>query len=329
MVLAAGLGLRMRPLTLLRAKPVLPVLNRPLLHWTFERLARHGVTDVVVNLHHLPATVSALAGDGRDFGLRVTYVHEKRILGTGGGPRAVRDFFGDQPFLLVNGDMLFDFDLTALVERHRTSGALATLALKPNPDPRTYGPIVTGPDGRIRSLAGRPRGAQGTVSLFTGVHVLDPGILDRLPRGASDSVRDLYVPLVTEGEGLIGVRVRGAWYDLGRPSLYVAAQLKALPRGQSLVDPSAQVAPGARVVRSVIGARSRVAAGAVVERSVLWEAAEVGVGARVRGSIVPSGARVEAGQRADGVVVVPTGSVPRGVRVPGVRRGGFLWSKVR
>ena len=100
MVLAAGLGLRMRPLTLLRAKPVLPVLNRPLLRWTFERLARHGVTDVVVNLHHLPDTVTTLAGDGRDLGLRVTYVREKRILGTGGGPRAVRDFFGDQPFLL-------------------------------------------------------------------------------------------------------------------------------------------------------------------------------------------------------------------------------------
>jgi NDP-sugar pyrophosphorylase family protein len=317
MVLAAGLGLRMRPLTLLRAKPVLPVLNRPLLHWTFERLARHGVTEVVVNLHHLPDTVRALGGDGRDFGLRVSYVGEKRILGTGGGPRAVRDFFGDEPFLLVNGDMLFDFDLTALVERHRNSGALATLALKPNPDPRTYGPIVTGRDGRIRSLAGRPRGARGMVSLFTGVHVLEPRILDRLPRGASDSVRDLYVPLVAEGARLLGVRVEGAWYDLGRPSLYVAAQLEALARGQSLIDPSAQIAPGARVVRSVIGPRSRVAAGAAVDRSVLWDAAEVGAGARVRGSILTTGARVVAGPRADGVVVV--------VR----RRGGFLWSKVR
>src|SRR5262245_41787953 len=223
MVLAAGLGLRMRPLTLLRAKPVLPVLNRrsrPLLHWTLERLARHGVTDVVVNLHHLPDTVRSAVGDGSAFGLRVRYSFEETILGRGGGPRLVRDFFGRDPFLLVNGDVVFDIDITRLVAHHEAGRARATLALLPNPDTNVYGPVVPGPSGWIRSVAGRPKKARGTISLFTGVQVLDPALLDRLPDGVSD-VLDVYGPLITQDpESVLGVRVRGTWYDLGAPRLY-------------------------------------------------------------------------------------------------------------
>jgi len=328
MVLAAGLGLRMRPLTLLRAKPALPVLNRPLLSWTLERLARHGVTDVIINLHHLPETVTAAVGDGGELGLRVTWSRERTILGTGGGPRAVRDFFGQDPFLLVNGDMLFDFDLARLFARHRATGARATLALLPNPDPRRYGPVVTGADGLVRSLLGRPHRARGAVSLFTGVHVLDPALLERLPRGASDSVRDLYVPLVAEGARILGVRVRGAWYDLGRPSLYLSAQIRRLRGGGSLVHPSARIEAGARVRTSVVGAGARVAAGAVVESSVLWEGAAVEAGARVRGSILLTGATIGTGQRADDRVVLSRRVLPRGARGAGERRGDAIWSEV-
>jgi NDP-sugar pyrophosphorylase family protein len=307
MVLAAGLGVRMRPLTLVRAKPVLPVLNRPLLHWTLEHLARHGIDDVIVNLHHLPDSVTEAVGD-RPFGLRIRYAHERPILGTSGGPRAVRDVLGDEPFLLVNGDMLFDFDLTDLIARHRSSEARATLALLPNPDPRTYGSVVTDRTGRILSLAGLPRKARGTRSLFTGVHVVDPGLLDRLPEGASDSVRDLYAPLVAEGERVDGVRVHGTWHDLGRPSLYRDTQLRLLPgrgRDRVLVHPRARVSAQARVRRAVVGAGARVGAEAVVERSVLWDGATVEAGARVEGAIVVSGAVVCRGESARGVAVVP------------------------
>ncbi len=312
MVLAAGLGLRMRPLTLLRAKPVLPVLNRPLLHWTLERLARHGVTDAVVNLHHLPESVKAAVGDGSAFGLRVRYSFEESILGRGGGPRRVRDFFGSEPFLLVNGDVVFDFDLSRLVARHEAERARVTMALRPNPDSTVYGPVVTGPDGRVRSVAGRPRRARGTLSLFTGVQVLDPVLLDRLPEGASD-ILDLYGPLIEEGEVLQGVRVRGAWYDLGAPRLYLAAQLRLLARrGEgAIVHPLARVEPRARIQDSVVGARARVGAGALVARSVLWEDAVVAPGARVRGSIVTSGATVGPDERASGVVVFAPDALPR------------------
>jgi NDP-sugar pyrophosphorylase family protein len=313
MVLAAGLGLRMRPLTLLRAKPALPVLNRPLLHWTLERLARHGVTDAVVNLHHLPETVKAAVGDGSAFGVRVRYSFEETILGRGGGPRLVRDFFGDEPFLLVNGDVVFDFDISHLVACHEVKGARVTMALRPNPDPRVYGPVVTGPDGRVRSVAGRPRLTRGTVSLFTGVQVLDPALLDRLPDGASD-ILDLYGPLVEEGALLRGLRVRGAWYDLGAPPLYLAAQLRLLARRRegALVHPLARVDRTARVEDSVVGARARVGAGALVRRSVLWEDAVVEAGARIRGSIVTDGAVVGPREEAASVMVFAPGALPPG-----------------
>jgi NDP-sugar pyrophosphorylase family protein len=302
MVLAAGLGTRMRPLTLALAKPVLPVLGRPLLHWTLELLATHGVTEVMINLHHRPRTVRAAVGDGRAFGLRVSYSFEPEVLGTGGGPRKVRRWIGDEPLLLVNGDVVFDFDLGLLRRRHEESGAPATLGLIPNPDPRRYRPVITGPDGRVRSLAGLPRPARGTVSLFTGVHVLDPALLARLPPGRSDTVRDLYAPLVAESRPPLGVRLKGPWYDLGSPSLYLASQLSLLAsrfrgiRRGSAIHPEARVHPRARVVRSVVGKGARIGEGAVVRGSVLWDRVSVGRAAVVEASILARGVRVEDGE---------------------------------
>ena len=317
LVLAAGLGLRMRPLSLLRAKPVLPVLNRPLIHWTLDLLARHGVSEVIVNLHHLPATVVRAVGSGSRHGLRVRYSREPRILGTGGGARRVRRFFGKEPALLVNGDAFFDFDLTGLVERHRRTGAVATLALKANPDPERYGPVITDRRGRVRSLPGCLRAVPGTVSLFTGIHVIDPAILDRLPPGPSDTVRHLYAPLVREGDPVVGVRVRGPWYDLSSPSLYLASHMSLLARGwggagpAGLVHPQAQVHPGAQVVRSAIGAGCVVREGAKVVRSVLWERVTVGRGARVYQSVLADRTVVRDGERVDRSVLIPAGRPTR------------------
>jgi len=334
MVLAAGHGLRMRPLTLLRAKPVLPVLNRPLLDGTLAQLARVGVKGVVVNLHHLPETVVQALGDGRRFGLRIRYAREETLLGTGGGPRAVREVFGDEPLLVVNGDVRFGFDLSRLVSAHRASGARATLALRPNPVPGAYSPVVSDRAGRILSIAGRPRPARGTVSMFASVHVLDPALLDRLPEGPSDSVRDLYVPLLAEGAHLHGVRLGGAWYDFGRPSLYRDAQLRLIPgcgRDRVLVDRRARVSATARVRRSVVGARSRVGAGARVERSVLWDGAVVETRALVAGAIVTTGGVVRAGERARDVVVMPACAVASEGEAGGEVdwRGDMAWVELR
>jgi NDP-sugar pyrophosphorylase family protein len=326
MVLAAGYGLRMRPLTSLRAKPALPVLNRPLLHWTLERLARAGVREVVVNTHHLPETIARAVRSARGLGLRIRPVHEPEILGTGGGPRAVRRLLGEEPILLVNGDVLFTMDLRALVARHRRTGARATLALRPNPG--GYSRVVSDRRGRILSIAGRPAPARGTVSLFASVHVLEPALLDRLPEGVSDSVLDLYVPMLAAGEPVHGSRVRGAWYDLGRPGLYRDAQLRLLPRGGNAIDRGARVSRGAAVRRSVVGAGARVHEGASVERSILWERAVVEPGARVVASILTEGAIVRGGERPRGVIVLPAAALGREEAVAVERRGEMAWVRI-
>jgi mannose-1-phosphate guanylyltransferase len=334
MVLAAGLGTRLRPLTLLAAKPVLPVLNRPLLHWTFDKLAAAGVREVMVNTHYLPATVRRALGDGRAFGVRISYAHERTILGTGGGPRAVRSFFGREPFLLVNGDVLFDLDLGEVVARHRASGARATLVIKSHPEVRAYGGVVAGRRGWIRSIAGLPRRAAGKGALFTGVHVMDPALLERLPSGISDSVRDLYAPLLAEGERLYAVRTRGAWYDFGSPSLYLSSQITLLSRGfagpprRPVVDPGARVSPAARLVRSVIGRGTVVADGARVGESVLWDGVSVGEDAIVRRSVLVSGTRVAPGAVVEDQVVIPARRLAS--RPPGARlRAGHYHVELR
>jgi mannose-1-phosphate guanylyltransferase len=334
MVLAAGLGTRLRPLTLLAAKPVLPVLNRPLLHWTFEKLAAAGVSEAIVNTHYLGSTVRRALGDGRGFGMRIRYAHERRILGTGGGPRAVRAFFGDEPFLLVNGDVLFDMDLGDVVARHRASGARVTLVIKEHPDVRAYGGVVAGRGGWIRAIAGLPRPAPGKGALFTGVHVLDPALLERLPSGVSDSVRDLYAPLLEEGERLHAVRTRGAWYDFGSPSLYLSSQISLLSRdfagtsGAGIVDPEACVASGGRVRRSVVGRRSAVEDGARVTDCVLWDGVTVGAGATVRRSVLTSGARIVAGETVEDRIVIPERRLAS--RPPGARlRAGHYHVELR
>jgi mannose-1-phosphate guanylyltransferase len=132
MLLAAGLGMRMRPLSLLAPKPAMPVLNRPLIHFILDWLARQGVRSVVVNLHYLPQAVERAVRSWHGRGLKFQFSYEDQVLGTGGGPRKVRDFFGNEPFLLVNGDAVCDFDLAALVGRHQKGKACATLALRPN-----------------------------------------------------------------------------------------------------------------------------------------------------------------------------------------------------
>lgn len=310
MLLAAGLGTRMRPLTELRAKPALPVLDRPLLHWTLTALAAAGVREVAINTHHLPATVRKAVGSGRRWGMRVTWSHERTILGTGGGPRRLRAFFGDEPCLLVNGDVFFRFDLRPLLARRRRTGAPVVLGLIPNPDESRYSAVSTDGHGRVRAIAGRPRPGSGRPWLFTGIHLIEPALLDRLPPGPSDSVRDLYIPLLAEGVRVEGVPLRGAWYDLGAPPLYLASQLamirKRVPgrtRG-CLLGPGSAVGRDARVSRSVVGRASVIEEGAVVEDTVVWEGSRIGRGCVVRGSIV-AGASLPAGSRVENAIVMP------------------------
>jgi NDP-sugar pyrophosphorylase family protein len=306
-ILAAGLGTRMRPLTDRTAKPALPVLNEPLIVRTLRQLKRAGVSEVMVNLHHRPESIRAAINES-DLGLKIRYSRETAILGTGGALRKVRAWVGRAPVTVVNGDVIFDFDLRAMMAAHRKSGALATLALKPNLDPGRYKPVVADRTGRIVSIRGRPASRRGSLCLFASVHIIEPIILDRLPPGASDTVGDLYIPLLREGAHLQGVRQSGVWHDLGSPAGYLRAQIRLLAdRGRKrsvLIDPSVRLGKGARVARSVIGAGCVIEASARIEGSVVWDGALVKSGASVRNCIVMSGTEVAKGTHA-GLILGP------------------------
>jgi mannose-1-phosphate guanylyltransferase len=313
-ILAAGLGTRMRPLTDKTAKPALPVLNEPLIVRTLRELKRAGVSEVMINLHHRPETIRAAIPHG-DLGLKIKYSRETSILGTGGALRKVRSWIGREPLFVVNGDVIFDFDLKAMAACHRKTAALATLALKPNADPKKYRPVVTDRAGRILSIRGLPAGRRGVVSLFASVHMIEPLVLDRLPTGASDMVGDLYIPLLREGAHLQGVRQAGAWHDLGRPSGYLKAQTRLLAaRGGKrsvLIDPSVRVGKGARVARSVVGSGCVIEPSVRIEGSVIWDGALVKSGASLKNCIVMSGTEVSKG-RYSGLILGPRNRVAIG-----------------
>lgn len=297
-ILAAGLGTRMRPLTDKTAKPALPVLNEPLIVRTLRELKRAGVGEVMINLHHRPETIRAAIPEG-DLGMKIKYSREAAILGTGGALRKIRAWVGRLPLFVVNGDVIFDFDLKALAVCHRKTAAVATLALKPNPAPSRYKPVVTDKTGRILSIRGLPAARKGTISLFASVHIIEPAILDRLPSGPSDTVGDLYIPLLREGAHLQGVRQAGVWHDLGLPRGYLKAQMRLLAdrrrKRSVLIDPSVRLGKGARVTRSVVGAGCVIEPSARVAGSVLWDGALVKSGASLRNCIVMSGTVVEKG----------------------------------
>lgn len=306
-ILAAGLGTRMRPLTDKTAKPALPVLNEPLIVRTLRELRRAGVSEVMINLHHRPETIRAAIPEG-DLGLKIRYSRETAILGTGGALRKVRSWVGRSPFFVVNGDVIFDFDLQGMVASHRRTSALATLALKPNTNPTKYKPVVTDRSGRILSIRGLPPGRKGSMSLFASVHIIEPVILDRLPQGASDTVGDLYIPLLREGAHLQGIRQAGVWHDLGSPGGYLKAQARLLNghgrKRSCVIDPSVRLGNGARVSRSVVGAGSVIEPLARVVGSVIWDGALIKTGASLRSCIVMSGAEVEKGTYA-GLILGP------------------------
>jgi NDP-sugar pyrophosphorylase family protein len=297
-ILAAGLGTRMRPLTDKVAKPALPVLNEPLIVRTLRELRKAGVSEVMINLHHRPDTIRAAIPEG-DLGLKIKYSRETAILGTGGALRKVRPWVGRSPFFVINGDVIFDFDLRGMMTCHRETSALATLALKPNPDPKKYKPVVTDRSGRILSIRGQPAPRKGLVSLFASVHIIEPVILARLPQGASDTVGDLYIPLLREGAHLQGIRQAGVWHDLGSPDGYLKAQLRLLNdsgrKRSCVIDPSVRLGKGARISRSVIGAGSVIEPLARADGSVVWDGALVQTGASLRNCIVMSGTEVRKG----------------------------------
>jgi mannose-1-phosphate guanylyltransferase len=222
LVLAAGLGTRLRPLTDVCAKPALPVAGHALIRRIVRWLAAHDVNDLVVNLHYLPHTITAVLGDGSDLSARVRYSWEQPlILGSAGGPRHALDIIGEEMFVIANGDTLTDLNVGALVDAHRRSEALVTLALVPNREPERYGGVIMEGDGTVTGFAARGVAARGSFH-FIGVQAARARTFRPLPPGQpAQSIGGLYDKLIAARRGSIrGFISDAAFWDIGTPEDY-------------------------------------------------------------------------------------------------------------
>lgn len=226
MILAAGFGTRLRPLTNVMPKPLLPISGTPLIVWNLLLLKRHRFQEVIINLHHLGPMIEQALGDGARFGLRIEYSHEAIILGTGGGIKQVESFFNEEPFLVLNGDTLFELDLDALIAFHRERDAAATLVLRQDPEAARWGLVEIGPDRQVLTITGRGRSTPGPVEprMFAGIHILHPRLLRSVPHGRESSIIDAYVRALQEGERIVGYDLDGYWSDVGTPERYAQVE---------------------------------------------------------------------------------------------------------
>jgi mannose-1-phosphate guanylyltransferase len=304
MVLAAGLGTRLRPLTYEITKPMVPVLDRPVMEHILDLLALHGFEQVIANLHHFPEMIR------EHFGERLTYREEPELLGTAGGVRGCADFFGDEPFLVISGDALTDIDLGALVARHREAGGIATLAVKRVPDTREFGVVLHDREGRITGFQEKPDPEEALSDLGNcGIYVFEPGIFDYFPeRPFADWAQDVFPALLENDVPFYVHEVDGYWNDIGSLGELRKGTFDALRGDCRLQIEGNEVSPGvilaggplpedAEVDGPVwIGQDLKLGRGLrLLGPLVIGDGASVGDGAQLRGSILLPGTEVAGG----------------------------------
>jgi NDP-sugar pyrophosphorylase family protein len=298
-ILAAGYGTRLWPLTVDRTKPAIPFLGKPLVGYVAEYLGHYGCKDVVVNLHHRPESVRAALGDGSRFGVHLEYIEEETILGTSGAIDNARHLLDGETFFAVNGKIVTDIDLTRALETHRRTDALATLVLLPNARRERFS-IVETQDGLITGFGGMPTPVTNGESenddeesvplMFTGIQILEPRIFDYIPRGVfSHSVTDVYPQAIAQGERVVAHVAKGRWYELSTIPRYLDISLALLK------DTGRDVTMGADCVISPT---------AEVRESVLWDNVRVEDKAQVRRAILGDGVVVSAGEVVENAAVV-------------------------
>src|SRR5215207_6320996 len=246
MVMAAGLGTRLRPLTDFLPKPMMPVANRPVLHHLLNLLHRHDVREVGINLHAFPDLIQAYFGDGSSLGMTIEWSHEEELLGTAGGTKKLEQFWGGETILITSGDGLHDVDVTALLGHHRRTGALATLTVKPVSDPSDYGVVILDRDTRVRGFQEKPRREEARSDLANcGIYVIQPELLERIPADMFvDFGEDLWPTLVTANEEIYAYTTMAYWNDVGDLDELRNTILDAV-RGHVRVEiPGEEIAPG-------------------------------------------------------------------------------------
>lgn len=309
MVLAAGAGTRLRPLTYETPKPMVPVANRPVLHHVLDNLLRHGVKDVMVNLHAHADQVRGYCGDGSRWSLRLRYSAEPVLMGTAGAIKKVEGFFKDGPFFVMSGDGLSDIDLTGMLAFHRRRRSLATMALKAVDSRFDYGVTMTAPSGRIKGFLEKPSWSDVfSNKVNTGIYLFEPEILRHIPKGRFyDFGRQLWPKLLKLKKPLYAYETKGYWCDVGNLHEYRQSQIDCLDGRVKINLPGVEIRKGIRVEEgssispkaslkspcligkgcvieagaqigpyTVVGDRARISSQAVLKNCILFDNVAVG-----------------------------------------------------
>jgi len=319
-IMAGGEGSRLRPLTCDRPKPMVPVLNRPVMEYAIELLKKHGIRDIGVTLQYMPKEITEYFGDGSDRDMDIRYFIEETPLGTAGSVKNAAGFL-KETFIVVSGDALTDFNLSEAINFHRAQKAVATLVLTPVEIPLEYGVVITGKDGRIRRFLEKPGwGEVFSDTVNTGIYILEPEVLNYIPEGAKyDFSKDLFPQLLQEGKSLCGVSLRGYWCDIGNLKQYREAHYDTMEgrvnvnielsagRGRDgvflgdncQVDSTAVINGPVFIGNDtyigrdtvigphvVLGSGCRIDAGASLKRSVVWNRTYIGKQAEIRGAVI-------------------------------------------
>ncbi len=319
MILAAGFGTRLFPLTIDRTKPAIPFLGKPLVGYVAEYVAKFGFTDIIVNLHHQPDSVRGALGDGSRFGVHIDYtVEEPEILGTAGALDNARHVLGDEPFLIVNGKIISDIDIAAAVETHKSAGALATMVLKPNVKREKF-TIVETEGGRVTGFGDMAlplteeeiRDTQHettTPLMFTGIHILDPRVFEYIPPGVySDIVPAVYRPALAKGEKIAAHVAEGNWYELS-----------TIPR---YLDISLAMMDGVDVFK---GEGCSVDPSSTIRDSVLWDGVTIGADVSLYRTILADGVSIPKGEHFENAAIVRAEMVRNCAEIPEKALRGYI-----
>ena len=319
MILAAGFGTRLFPLTIDRTKPAIPFLGKPLVGYVAEYLARFGLNDFVVNLHHQPQSVIKALGDGADFGVKIEYTFEEPdILGTAGGLDNARHLLEDGTFLVVNGKIITDIDIAAAIQTHKSSGAIATMVLKPNTKRERF-TIVGTEDGCVKGFGdyakpfteGEIRDTEHdifTPLMFTGIHIMEPEVFNYIPRGVySDIVPYFYNPALIKGEKIAAHITDANWFELSTIRRYLDISLAMM--NETDVH---------------CGENCTVFDDAVIRDSVIWDDVAIGRGANLYRTIIADGVTIEHGEHFENAAIVRAEMVRNCEEIPEKALKGYI-----
>lgn len=353
-IVAGGQGSRLRPLTYHLPKPVVPIFNRPFLYHQIDWLRRHGIDDIILTLHYLAEVIERELGDGSQWGVRLRYVYETEPLGTAGAVGLARPLLGQEPVLVMNGDVLTDLDLGLFLAFHRHHGAVVSIGLTRVSDPTAYGLVFVDDAGRVSRFLEKPSADEAIVdTINAGLYWMEPAVLEMVPaQGSYSFERGLFPALLEQHARIGGYLGRAYWLDIGTPAKYfqahhdvLAGRLKLTIPDAEQIDDDVWVASGAQIDRSAsllgpvfIGENARIGRqarlnpfsilgegvdigdGCWIEESLIWSGSTIGPNCRLQGAVLANNCKLEAdSQLGNGIVLGPQSYLTRGSQLNNIR----------